>query len=963
MGMLEILKGKSIKGYENEFFRKISAELFELFQRKSWDGILIGMPECITKEELQIDCLLFTKNQIIIIDFKKYKGVLKLPSSNKFNSGKWILNNDVIVRGGSRRNPFVQLQKQRERLVQELQSRFHTFDKRTISTMVCFQDKVVTVGDIPPTYQLSFSIVDPTNYLNKIVDIIDVIGSERVDYLSPLGRNILTKTVFQANPYRFNETIDEVILAPVVESTNNKPEVNKISDFLRSDQKIMTLTGNTKSGKTSLIPFIRDLAFDLNYTHVPVFAFSNRLKQKMLQSHPYLEEVESLFSSIFDFSTEIRDKNYKKVIPLKISSPLSTEEDPTGDDIVIPDKTLYIIDDSQLITNSKFSSEDIQYGSGHLLNDLLDHINLEKRPDTKIIFVGDINKLSFGSDTEDALQISYLESLLKQRNLISDVVHIDLPNSKSENEIIKTCNHIATQIKQDQYSSLVLSSQNEISINEIENKAIVMKSAFEHPHSKKILVYTNKTAMKINQWIKHHILENNSQLGTGDLLLFNSPSLAIQKSINDINVSQNHDRRNTEHILTEIRQVHNGMFGEVIEINLKNVIEKIEIIEEQKITLRFIPCCVRLRDGSMIETYIFENFLNAEKNELEQNEQIAYHKVLSRLEAKAQETNPFSQSFEFVEMLKHPEKYTKINRDGKVIYRNPSDARKLTSYEKAYRNRILKELNNPNFEYFKILNAAKVKFGWAMTVNKAMAYTFDEVFFITDEESRGRTNKEYFKWLYTGISTTLNKVYLINWKPISPFMKINFSDAPIVINSKKKNQNVFSFADDEVQPAEHLRTYLNNHLSGVGTIENIVSRPYLEMVTLKIDSENVEVFFDYTGKREMKNPRFKTGSQIGYEKLLSLLTPESKDLLNELGVMKPVFKELSQNLQSAEISLRIIDAQDWKIIFQLRKDGEHVEIQTYYDGKGMLSTFDYLNGSIEIFKQAVELIQEKYALS
>lgn len=960
--MLEILKGKSVKYYENEFFRKVASELNELFERRSWEGLLIGMPKCITESELQIDCLLLTKNQLIIIDFKKYRGVLNLPTPGEFGYGRWMLNNGVTVKGGSAPNPYIQLQRQRARLIKALQSQIKAFDKSTVSTMVCFHDAIEIIGEIPHQRQIGFSIADSSNYLNKIVDILDVTGRRNLNYLSDSAKRVFTKTVFQANPYQFNETRDVVISESDTEiSHDHKEDVKRIQEFLRSDQKIMTLKGNAKSGKTRLIPHMRDLAFDENYTHVPVFAYSSRLKQKMLQSHPSLEEVDSLFRSIFDFSTEDRDEDYRKVIPLKASRFRSMEESSNDVEVSIQDKTLYIIDDAQLITNSKFHSEDIQYGSGHLLNDLLDYINMEEHPDTKIIFVGDENKLSFGSAMENALQVNYLQTLLKQRNLISDITHIELPDNKTENEIIKTCNQIASHIKQGLCNHLILKSNNEISVNEVQDKVNVMEAAFQHPHDKKVIVYSNKTAKNINEWIKRNLLKNGSQIGSRDLLIFNSPFRAVQDTHDDIGESRNEDFHFSKFDIQEVRQVHNGMFGEVLQIFHSETIEKYEIVDNKNIVLRFVPCRIRLTDGGVIKTLVFENFMNAEKNELDLNEQIAYHRVIAKLEADAQKNNPFSTSYEFAEMIRHPETYTKVERAGKVLYRDSSDSRKLTSYEKAYRNRILIELNNPNFEYFKIVNAAKVKFGWAMTVNKAMVYTFNEVFFITDQENQGRANKDYFKWLYTGISTALNKVYLINWKPISPFIKISFSDAPEVTNYKKKPENIFTFVDDQLLPADHLRKYVNERLSGVGTIKTIVSRPYLEMVTLEIDSEDVEVNFYYTGKREMRSPKFKSGSQAGFEKLLSLLTFGDKDLIHEVGVMKPFIEELSQHLQHADIQLRVIKAQDWELILQFHNHQEYVEVQTYYNSKGMVSKFNYLDGDVDVYKKVVELIQKSYA--
>lgn len=83
--MLEIKKGKSSQSYENEFFRQFSYTLSQLFEVNNWKGLLLGMPNCITREDLQIDALLITDNSIIIIDFKDYKGEVILPNEDQFD--------------------------------------------------------------------------------------------------------------------------------------------------------------------------------------------------------------------------------------------------------------------------------------------------------------------------------------------------------------------------------------------------------------------------------------------------------------------------------------------------------------------------------------------------------------------------------------------------------------------------------------------------------------------------------------------------------------------------------------------------------------------------------------------------------------------------------------------------------------------------------------------------------------
>lgn len=80
--MIEIRKGKSTKSYENEYFRLLATGLSNEFDKRGWNGLLMGMPKSLVAENLQIDCLLVTDDQIILIDFKNYGGDLELPEAD-----------------------------------------------------------------------------------------------------------------------------------------------------------------------------------------------------------------------------------------------------------------------------------------------------------------------------------------------------------------------------------------------------------------------------------------------------------------------------------------------------------------------------------------------------------------------------------------------------------------------------------------------------------------------------------------------------------------------------------------------------------------------------------------------------------------------------------------------------------------------------------------------------------------
>ena len=73
------------------------------------------------------------------------------------------------------------------------------------------------------------------------------------------------------------------------------------------------------------------------------------------------------------------------------------------------------------------------------------------------------------------------------------------------------------------------------------------------------------------------------------------------------------------------------------------------------------------------------------------------------------------------------------------------------------RNRINKVMINPWY------NALHIKFAYAMTCHKTQGGQWPQVFvdqgYLTDE----MLNKEYLRWLYTAVTRSTSKLYLVNF--------------------------------------------------------------------------------------------------------------------------------------------------------------------------------------------------------
>ena len=87
---LEILNNRTNNTHENEQFRRV-VEIIEIaFNKLGYNGVLIGNPFNESYSRFRADAILYYDNGLILIDFKDYKGIIKLPpNENEFHSAKW----------------------------------------------------------------------------------------------------------------------------------------------------------------------------------------------------------------------------------------------------------------------------------------------------------------------------------------------------------------------------------------------------------------------------------------------------------------------------------------------------------------------------------------------------------------------------------------------------------------------------------------------------------------------------------------------------------------------------------------------------------------------------------------------------------------------------------------------------------------------------------------------------------
>ena len=938
--MLEIRKGTAAKNYENTFFREFAENLKNLFDKYSLDGLLIANSECEAEKRLQIDALLITEKAVCIIDFKNFGGKINLPKNAKseFDFGKWTNEKGEIIKGGSSINPYIQLKNQKDRFIKVVENQIldrlpksNCFNPYHTVRTVCFQKPIELIGSIPPKEELNFFIIDKANYLEKIKDIIDI--SDKEVSLTKESYDVF-KEVFRADVFDLSESYGETTDFTKYETEldfenlypDQKSALKEIESFIKSqDDRFFVLQGTSLSGKTHLIPFIQDVAYNNQIPEAKLFASSGRVANNLLKNTNL--EFDSIYSYIYggnitNSETEAKEKEETEnqdedkidleVVPLKKSD--DTEE------------AIFIVDESHLISDNYHQSIDLRFGSGKLLKDFIEFADL-KNSKRKIIFVGDSFQLSIGKKEESALNPEYLSD---EYNF--EAKAFQLVDKEKKSPIVAEGLKAVNCIRNQSFNNLKFEISDSLEILSKDELKDGIEKSLSSSSSSHILCYSNFDAQKVNFWIKNSILKNGNDLTKGDLVIFG----------NNIRVEDENDP------FAEPKKIFNGQFGTVVSVS--NTITK----TEKLITpLTFREVTISLQESNHTLSFLsLENFRLSDKGELSKEEIISYKILLAQLAEK--ELDNFKNG-----------KYH-VDEELKDLLQKLANGKRVKTKVSRKIQRALS--NMPATEYYKFKNAAQLRFGWALTVHKSMSYKWDEIFFNV-ETGGGKTNETYFKWIYTGLIRATSKVSLINYTPISPFYKVDLkptipsssngkdlfyiADASIDLsNLNKEVADKYNFKDDDFKSSLlQLHQFIEGKITSKKiTIDSINYPNYQELYELKGNSgETATISIYYNKKGQFKMPSLMKSQPKEFgEELLNIL--KADNAIDDFGFIKDnwrvsAYSQLNETLKEKDLTISYIIQAPYKDTVQLIRSGNKLTADLYYDGDGFFSTISALSST------------------
>jgi len=442
-----------------------------------------------------------------------------------------------------------------------------------------------------------------------------------------------------------------------------------IENFLKSSEKMLIVTGKIGTGLELLLDHIKELLAEEKFS---ILAPNSRIASRY--------EANSIYGYIYSGNPKLeKDKLIYKAKENKDF-----------------EQQIYIVVDAHLISDSLFETDNTCYGSGKLLSDFIDFINL-KNSERKIIFLGDLFQLMRGKFEESALCYELLQAKSGFQVIESSINSI-LPEKESD-LFVKNASKLAESMKAKIFNQMDIIADDKKVIKFPADKTLKIKLLedlfIQHAEDTKFVAFSHSSVNKFNSWIRKNVFERSDAICAGDIVHIH----------NRFFIKKDDDLENSI-------SVPNDSFAEVIEVNEDIVIEQPLKGRDSPVIIPFLKVRAKLLDNSKeVEFPCLKEYLYTEK--------------------------PVT--------------------DIETCLALRVDAEKRWKSQKEYF-----DLDLANFlKYDSYFNAARLRFGYALTLHRAQGLQFDTVI-ANMETKQGKENDAYFRWIYTLFSVAQEKLILSN---------------------------------------------------------------------------------------------------------------------------------------------------------------------------------------------------------
>lgn len=726
--------------------------------------------------------------------------------------------------------------------------------------------------------------------------------------------------------------------------------IDELEKFLADNSTCFLLKGYAGTGKTFMMKGLTDFLF-VNKRSFRISAPTGRAAKVISQKtkHKAYTIHKSIYSSKDLKEFKVKDEDGTETF--KFYYDLKNNEDPAN--------TVYIIDESSMLSNVYSEGEFFRFGSGYLLKDLIRYINFDNNGhNKKIIFIGDNAQLPpVNMNFSPALDGKYLRencTIESKEFELTEVVR-----QKADSGILHNATVIRESIKANVFNKIDIET-NFKDINKTTHEEFLSKYVLTCNNAidenTTIIAYSNSSVKTYNDLIRNHFFPHSSLITKADriILVSNNYNYEIELLNGDygvvIEVLSEQEKRETK-----LRR--NNRNGETIEVLITIIYRNVKIEFKDIENIPYI-----------IECKIIENLLYSKERDISSDQQKAIYIDFWIRNPKLNQ----------IKQLLHSKATNFENLQDVVKDLSPNDLNPLiTEKIKHLQAEYFKNQNNTNLRQVSInilkdalradpyFNALRIKFGYAVTCHKAQGGEWKNTF-LNCKTSMGYFNSSYFRWLYTGITRAKENLFTLD----EPHFKIgsNLQSPRIEIIASRQDIFVLSEGILEMEIPFDLPNetpFLRNIFLAVNdilkdsnlNINSIKHTSYLEHYTFSQGNENAVFKIHYNNQNKITRIEKPVNTTILVETIHSaLIHLENKAIiLSEEGETetvsdkvfefeKPFLKEFYESIilkiTVNSIVIKDIEHKQYNEIYVFQKNGFTATYKFHYNGSGRFGKFE-----------------------
>lgn len=378
--------------------------------------------------------------------------------------------------------------------------------------------------------------------------------------------------------------------------------LNDVVSFIESTEpndKVFILSGYAGTGKTTIIKEILKSCQDNTTQRILLMAPTGKAA-KVLRERTGFMDACTIHSGLFSQDpiivnqedNDVATTEVKLVFPLKDARARSAG-------------WLCIIDEASMISSKEVKNEDLVFGTGNMLNDILSYVNLNMA--SKVIFIGDPAQLPpVGDNTSNALNPEWFISkgYSPKHAVLTDVVR------QGKDSLILTNSFKIRNLLESEVRNNLQFATSPGEVEEIGVESLIESFYDNWVNGNKgaIITYSNSSAYSYNLSIRERLGYSHSLLTEGDNLMV---------------VHNNHYEGVCFYNGDNVEIFDVSPDTERFSIRLKKKIK--EVVSEVTVALEFKEATVITEYGEKHKRKLLTNLLNSNKASLSPDEQRALY--------------------------------------------------------------------------------------------------------------------------------------------------------------------------------------------------------------------------------------------------------------------------------------------------------------------------------------------------